>query len=80
MKNFSCRIFFIATFVVIILNIACNTCPNTYIVALGILTAFARAAGFNWANWNRMVERALPQFSQDGSKVQELPFKDYDEV
>jgi hypothetical protein len=47
---------------------------------LGILTAFARATGFNWANWNRMVERALPQFSQDGSKVQELPFTDYDEV
>lgn len=39
-----------------------------------VLTMFAKAAGFNWANWERMVERALPKYSQDGSLIQELPF------
>ncbi|HEX9740242.1 MAG TPA: P63C domain-containing protein [Ignavibacteriaceae bacterium] len=27
---------------------------------LTVLTAFAKATGYNWNNWNRMVERALP--------------------
>jgi len=43
---------------------------------LSILVAFAKAAGYNWANWERMVERALPKFSQDGSAAQEIPFED----
>ena len=43
---------------------------------LGILTAFARATGFNWNNWNRMVERALPKFNKDGSAAKELDFPD----
>jgi hypothetical protein len=41
---------------------------------LNILIAFAKASGYNWNNFKRMVERALPQYSQDGSKLQELPF------
>lgn len=41
---------------------------------LSILTAFAKASGHNWSNWNRMVERALPKFEQDGSQIQEIPF------
>jgi hypothetical protein len=28
---------------------------------LNILTAFAKATGYNWNNWIRMVERALPK-------------------
>lgn len=43
---------------------------------LGILTAFARATGFNWTNWNRMVERALPKFNKDGSAAKEIEFPD----
>lgn len=43
---------------------------------LSILTAFAKATGYNWGNWNRMVERALPKFEQDGSQIQEIPFED----
>lgn len=41
-----------------------------------ILTAFAKASGYNWTNWQRLVERALPQYNQDGSQDQELPFND----
>ena len=41
---------------------------------INILIAFAKASGYNWNNFRRMVERALPQFSQDGSRLQELPF------
>jgi hypothetical protein len=41
---------------------------------LSILTAFAKAVGYNWINWQRMVERALPKFDADGSAAQELPF------
>jgi hypothetical protein len=50
---------------------------------LNILVAFAKAAGYNWNNFRRMVERALPQFSQDGSRLQELPFAedlDFEEI
>ncbi|MFI5139558.1 MAG: P63C domain-containing protein [Sphingobacteriales bacterium] len=43
---------------------------------LNTLTAFARAAGFNWNNWERMVKRAFPKFEDDGSQKLELPFKD----
>ena len=43
---------------------------------LSILTAFAKATGYNWNNWNRMVERALPKFNQDGSQDQEIPFEE----
>jgi hypothetical protein len=39
---------------------------------LTVLTMFAKAAGYNWNNWERMVERALPKFNQDGSAVLEL--------
>jgi hypothetical protein len=45
---------------------------------LDILIAFSKAAGYNWNNWHRMVERALPKFNQDGSVSQELPFNDLD--
>lgn len=43
---------------------------------LAILTAFAKAAGYNWTNWQRMVERVLPAFDKDGSAPQQLPFDD----
>ena len=43
---------------------------------LSILTAFAKASGHNWTNWQRMVERALPKFEQDGSQIQEIPFEE----
>lgn len=46
---------------------------------LTVLTMFAKAAGYNWGNWERMVERALPKFNPDGSSSQELPFIDLDE-
>ncbi len=41
---------------------------------LNILIAFGKAAGYNWQNWIRMIERAFPKFSQDGSSAPELPF------
>lgn len=43
---------------------------------LTVLTMFAKATGYNWANWQRMVERALPKYEQDGSAVEEIPFED----
>jgi hypothetical protein len=39
-----------------------------------ILTAFAKAAGYNWNTWERMVNKALPKFEKDGSQIQELDF------
>jgi hypothetical protein len=45
---------------------------------LNTLTAFARAAGFNWKNWERMVARAFPKFEADGSQLLELEFKEDD--
>jgi hypothetical protein len=41
---------------------------------LTVLTAFAKAAGYNWTNWERMVNRALPKFESDGSAKQEIDF------
>ncbi len=41
---------------------------------LSILIAFAKAAGYNWANWERMVNRALPKFESNGSQIQEIGF------
>ncbi len=43
---------------------------------LTVLTAFAKAAGYNWTNWERMVNRALPKFEKDGSQIQEIDFDD----
>jgi hypothetical protein len=43
---------------------------------LTVLTAFAKAVGYNWINWQRMVERALPKFDADGSVAAELPFNE----
>lgn len=43
---------------------------------LSILTAFAKAVGYNWNNWERMVERALPKYAQDGSAALEIPYSD----
>jgi hypothetical protein len=43
---------------------------------LTVLTMFAKAAGYNWASWDRMVKRALPKFEEDGSAAQELGFDD----
>lgn len=41
---------------------------------LNILIAFARASGYNWSNWDRLVCRALPKFDTDGSAAQEFNF------
>ncbi len=41
-----------------------------------LLTMFAKAAGFNWANWDRMVNRALPKFEADGSQIQQIDFSE----
>ncbi len=41
---------------------------------------FAKAAGYNWNNWERMVERALPKYAKDGSLPQELPFTEVEEI
>lgn len=43
---------------------------------LKVLTMFAKAAGFNWTNWERMVNRALPKFEIDGSRIQEIDYND----
>ncbi|UEG49730.1 P63C domain-containing protein [Ferruginibacter lapsinanis] len=43
---------------------------------LMILTAFAKAAGYNWNAWERMVNKALPKFGKDGSQIQELGFEE----
>jgi hypothetical protein len=43
---------------------------------LKVLTMFAKATGYNWTNWERMVNRALPKFSKDGSQIQEIDFED----
>jgi len=43
---------------------------------LNILIALGKASGYNWNIFLRLLERALPQFSQDGSQLQELPFAD----
>lgn len=45
---------------------------------LTVLTAFAKATGYNWNNWNRMVERALPKFNNDGSVAHEFDFPEED--
>lgn len=47
---------------------------------LNILIALGKASGYNWNNFKRLVERALPQFSQDGSQIIELPFTDVDDI
>ncbi len=45
---------------------------------LAVLVAFAKATGYNWTNWERMVNRALPKFEIDGSQIQEIEFtEDY---
>lgn len=41
---------------------------------LTVLTMFAKASGYNWISWDRMVKRALPKFHSDGSAAQELDF------
>jgi hypothetical protein len=43
---------------------------------LTVLTMFAKAAGYNWNNWDRMINRALPKFEKDGSQIQELDFNE----
>jgi len=43
---------------------------------LDILTTLARAAGYNWNHWDRMVKRALPKFESDGSASIELDMPD----
>lgn len=43
---------------------------------LSILIAFAKASGYNFSNFKRLVERALPKYEQDGSQIQEFPFDD----
>lgn len=42
---------------------------------LNILIVLAKAAGYNWTNWERLVERALPKYTQ-GSAIQEIEFDD----
>lgn len=41
-----------------------------------VLTAFAKASGYNWSTWERMVNKALPKFEADGSQVQEIGFNE----
>lgn len=41
---------------------------------INLLTVLAKASGYNWANWDRMINRALPKFESDGSAAQELDF------
>lgn len=41
---------------------------------LSILIAFAKASGYNWNNWERMIKRALPKFEDDGSAALEIDF------
>lgn len=43
---------------------------------LTVLTMFAKATGYNWSNWDRMVKRALPKFEADGSAAQEIEFEE----
>jgi mRNA deadenylase 3'-5' endonuclease subunit Ccr4 len=43
---------------------------------LTALTLFAKAVGYNWNNWKRMVESALPKFEADGSAMQEIEFQE----
>jgi hypothetical protein len=43
---------------------------------LMVLTMFAKAAGYNWTNWERMVNRALPKFENDGTQIQEINFQE----
>lgn len=43
---------------------------------LNTLTAFARASGYNWKSWERLVSRAFPKFEKDGSQTLELPFRE----
>jgi len=43
---------------------------------LNVLVMFAKAAGYNWGNWERLVNRALPKFESDGSQIQQLDFND----
>lgn len=43
---------------------------------LRILTLYAKAAGYNWNNWERMINRTLPKYEDDGSQIQELDFED----
>jgi hypothetical protein len=45
---------------------------------LAVLTAFAKAAGYNWNNWIRMVERTFPKFEKDGSAAPQLPLPEAD--
>ncbi len=39
-----------------------------------VLTALAKASGYNWSSWERMVNKALPKFESDGTQIQELDF------
>lgn len=39
---------------------------------LNILIALAKASGYNFSNWKRMVERALPKFDEEGNQQQRL--------
>jgi hypothetical protein len=41
---------------------------------LAALIALGRGAGFNWNNFKRLIERAFPKFSIDGSAAPELGF------
>jgi hypothetical protein len=47
---------------------------------LNILIALGKASGYNWNVFKRLVERALPQYSQDGSLIQQLPFNDVEDA
>jgi len=46
---------------------------------LSILKAFAKASGYRWDTWIRMVERALPQFAKDGSQQLQIDFPVHEE-
>lgn len=41
---------------------------------LAALIALGKAAGYNWNNFKRLIERAFPKFYSDGSAKQEIDF------
>jgi hypothetical protein len=45
---------------------------------LAALLALGKAAGYNWTNFKRNIERAFPKFNEDGSQAPELGLPEED--
>ncbi len=45
---------------------------------LNVVVVLARAAGFNWNTFKKLIDRSLPKFNEDGSISMELGFSDID--